>query len=250
MLPIMRARGGLTGAVVALCLLVGSAAQAQVCGNSVVEAGEACDPGPAACTYRPEVTPALVIDCTNVRCTEKAAGTDYVCTEQCVRTPSCQPLLDDPARIVFRARPKLDTFSLTGRTVPLTTMDPAAENVSFLLTNMNGVVYAETVLAGKFIPNTKLDKWKYVLKRNGLPQIYNFQINKKVNRTTGETEFIFKAKSESGLDMTNPAATGQSVDLLKTMTIQINVGDDVFYNTAAWELKSNGWHLADKFMFL
>ena len=53
------------------------------------------------------------------------------------------------------------------------------------------------------------------------------------------------------MGIANPAImTSQTVDQLKTMTIQINVGDDVFYNTAAWEQKSNGWYLADKYMFL
>jgi hypothetical protein len=61
----------------------------------------------------------------------------------------------------------------------------------------------------------------------------------------------FKAKSESDLGIANPAImTSQTVDQLKTMTIQINVSDDVFYNTAAWEQKSNGWLLRDKYMFL
>ena len=41
-----------------------------------------------------------------------------------------------------------------------------------------------------------------------------------------------------------------NIDMRKTMTIQINVGDDVFYNTAAWALESNGCYLADKFMLL
>jgi len=60
-----------------------------------------------------------------------------------------------------------------------------------------------------------------------------------------------KAKSESDMGIANPAImTSQTVDQLKTMTIKINISDGVFYNTAAWEQKSNGWLLRDKYMFL
>lgn len=247
----MRRSIQMLGMAAAVAAAIGLPALARAeCGNRVLEAGEECDPGAAACTYLSAAPDAPVIDCRNSLCTEKEAGTQYVCTDRCLLTPACQPLLDDPARITFRTRPKLDMLSVTGRSVPLTTLDPAAESVAVSISNINGVVYAQMIGSGAFIPNTKFTAWKYVLKRTGLPMIYNFRINKKLNRTTGATEFILKVKSESDMTIANPLVMGQTVDELKNMTIQINVGDDVFYNTADWEVKSNGWYLADKYMFL
>lgn len=174
-----------------------------------------------------------------------------VCVPMSGPSLGCQPLLDDPARITFRTRPNLDMVRVTGRSVPLTTMDPANELVIFTLSNSYGIIFSEAIVATRFIPNAKLTAWKFVLKRTGLPLLYNFRINKKLNRTTGATEFILKVKAEGYLDLANPdSLAGHTVDQLKTMTIQITVGDDVFYNTADWVVKGNGWYLADKYMFL
>jgi hypothetical protein len=236
-------------AAVAAAIMVPALARG-ACGDGVLDAGEDCDPGAAACTYLSAAPDAPVIDCRNALCTEKDTGINVVCTDRCLLTPACRPLLDDPARITFRARPKLDLLSVTGRSVPLTTLDPVTEEVSFSLQNVNGQVYAATIPATSFIPNTKLTAWKYVLKRTGLPLLYNFRIRKRLNRTTGATEFILKAKAESNLDVSNPVVMGQTVEELKNMTLQISIGDDVFYNTADWEVKGNGWYLADKYMFL
>jgi hypothetical protein len=139
---------------------------------------------------------------------------------------------------------------VTGRGVPLTEMDPVADMVNVAVWNVNGVVYAESIPPGTFLPNTKFTVWKYVPKRTGLPMIYKFRIKKRYNRLTGNTEFILKVAAEGDLSIANPLGTGQTIEDLQTMTIQISVGDDVFYNTSIWERKSNGWFLADKYMFM
>lgn len=239
------------GVAAALAAVVGVPALARgaTCGNGVLEPGEECDAGAAACTYV-AATPEASIDCRNALCTAKATGTDFVCTDQCVLTPACRPLLDDPARIVFRADPKLDMVKVVARAVPLTDMDPVADTVIFSSSNINGPIYSEVITPGKFIPNTKFTAWKYVLKRTGSPMIYVFRINKRLNKLTGNTEFILKVTAEGDLSSADPLFTGQTVEDLQTMTIQIAVGDDVFYNTSTWERKSNGWYLADKYMFM
>ena len=40
-----------------------------------------------------------------------------------------------------------------------------------------------------------------------------------------------------------------SEDQLKTMSAQISVGDDIFYNTSDWMRTPYGWYLADKYMW-
>lgn len=241
---------GAVAAVAAAIMMLPALARGE-CGNGVLDAGEECDPGAVACTYLAAVPDAPVIDCGNARCTAKDTGADYVCTDRCLLTPACRPLLDDPARITFKTRPKLDMVQVTGRSVPVTEMDPVADTVNIFVWNVNGTVYQGQVVPGSFIPNTRVTVWKYVLKRTGIPLLYNFRIIKRYNRITGDTEFILKVKAEDIMDSANPLVmTGQTLDELKTMTIQISVGDDVFYNTAAWEPKSNGWYLADKYMFM
>lgn len=240
----------LGAAALAVVVMMPAAARAGVCGNGVVEAGEDCDPGAVACTYLSTVPEAPVIDCGNALCTARAAGTDYVCTDHCLLTPACRPLLDDPAKITFKTRPKLDMFRVTGRGVPVTDVDPIADGMMFGLSNANGLVYGEMVDGAKFITNTSKTTWKYVVKRTGMPMIYNVRINKKLNRTTGLVEYIVKLKSESDLDMANPFVTDQAIEVLQQITIQISIGEDVFYNSANWERKSNGWFLADKYMFM
>lgn len=248
---VMRRTIVLLGAMACFAIAMPRPARAGVCGNGVLEAGEECDAGAAACTYLSTAPEAPMIDCRNAQCTQPGTGADYACTDRCLLTPACRPLLRDPAKIIFRTRPKLDSVVVDGRTVPLTTMDPANEAVALSVSNAFGTIYQEILPLGKFIPNLKLTTWKYVLKRTGFPMIYNFKITKKFNRLTGNTEFTLKAKAEANGDVANPAVmVGHTLDELKTMTIEMIVGDDVFYNTADWARKTNGWYLADKFLYM
>lgn len=114
------------------------------------------------------------------------------------------PFLDDPGKIVFRERPKLDRLILSGRAVPLTSMDPQAEPVTLTLSNVVGTVYKETIPAGSFEPNAKLTSWKYTRKKVGSSLIYSFKIKKRFNRNAGNTEFLLKAKTEAALDYAHP----------------------------------------------
>jgi len=238
-------RTSLGGALVAsaiVALVAAAPAQAQVGDDCAEPVGEVCanlvdDDGDG------------LTDCLDPDRTP--ADTNYVCAPEGRLVPACQPLLDDPARMIFKTRPKLDMVKVVARGVPLTEVDPVADTISLWVANVNGTVYQEVITPGKFIPNAKFTAWKYVLKRNGSPMIYNFRINKHLNKLTGNTEFILKVTAEGNLDIANPLIrTWQTLEDLQTMTIQISVGDDVFYNTNIWERKNNGWYLADKYMFM
>jgi hypothetical protein len=234
-------RGALLASVI-VALVAASPARAQVGDDCAEPVGEVCsnlvdDDGDG------------LSDCLDPDCTPE--GTDFVCGPEGRLVPACQPLLDDPAAMEFRTRQNLDKVKVAGRSVPLTEMDPVVDTVIFSTSNINGPVYSQQIHPGSFIPNTKFTKWKYVLKRTGSPMIYVFKIRKRYNKVTGDTEFILKVKAEGNLDIANPLVmTGQTLEELQTMTIQISVGDDVFYNTNVWERKSNGWYLSDKYMFM
>lgn len=110
-------------------------------------------------------------------CTSPARAVNAAWVPMCLAPPaqdfdaavSPQPFLDDPGKLMFRDRPKLDRLSLSGRAVPLTAMDPQTEDVTVSLANIIGTVYEETIPAGEFQPNVKLTSWKYTRKNPDRP---------------------------------------------------------------------------------
>lgn len=187
-------------------------------------------------------------DCLDTDCAP--AEGDVVCGPDGLTVPACQPLLDDPAKIKFRMPRRLDFIFVAGSAVPLSPMDPAAENFAFLLMNASGVVYQQAIPANSFISNTKQTVWKYVLRKTGSPMIFNARIIKKYNKMTAETYYLLKVKAEADAGKADPLRNSDYTEAeLANMFVQISVGDDSFYNSATWERKTWGWYLADRYMF-
>ena len=180
-------------------------------------------------------------------------GNDFVCGS------GCQALLDDPARMRFKTRPRLDLFTMSARTIPLTDMDPNGNGsyVTFALLNSTvGNVYAEILDGNNFIANPARTRWHYSQKQDGTPKIYSYVIRKRVNRFTGLTEYRLTIRIKLSLNLVNPAVnTFYTADQLKNNTIMVSVGDDIFYNTADWTYRVSrsgkplGWKLEDKYIF-
>jgi len=76
-------------------------------------AGDPCDqPGGETCNNLQDDDGDALVDCLDPDC---LSDTGFVCGATGISTPACQPLLDDPARLVFKTRPKLDLFKVNGR---------------------------------------------------------------------------------------------------------------------------------------
>lgn len=217
------------------------------CGDGVVDAGEDCDYGDAACTYSAEIPD--VIDCTNPSCTPDGADSMWTCTTDCRAVATCQPLLDDPAKMKFKMPTKLDFLKVDGRGIPSSGMDPAIQPVRFNISNLGGTIYSQTLPAGSMKPNKRHTAFNYKMKKNGTPMITNFVIRLKVDPRTGEPNYLFKVKVEGDLWVADPARnTSYEVDELARMLTMFYCGDDVFFVNTAWKLRPYGWFLADKYM--
>jgi hypothetical protein len=155
---------------------------------------------------------------------------------------------DAKAQIKFKMPKRLDTFQVKAFGVPVSPVDPSNDSISFLLGNLQGVVYYETFDPGMLVPNKKNTVCKDKLKKAGSDMIYKFFIKEKRNRQTGELEYHFKVKGEADLWQTDPNRNTIYLEHeLANMTVQLAVGDDVFFINADWERKGNrvikGWKL-------
>jgi hypothetical protein len=160
---------------------------------------------------------------------------------------------DAKAQVKFKMPKRLDTFQVKAIGVPVSPMDPSNDLISFLLGNLQGVVYYETFDAGMLIPNKKNIVWKYKVKKTGSDMIYQYFIKKKLNKKTGDLEYHFKVKGEADLWQTDPNRNTLFTEHeLANMILQLVVGDDVFFINADWERIGNrtikGWKLYDKYL--
>ncbi len=180
-----------------------------------------------------------------------ADGVEFVCSPSGSYAPACQPLLDDPAKIKFKADPRLDSLNLAARVLPTTAVDILSEGVEFKISNINGWIYSEIVLGSSFLSNTRGNKWKYKMKKNGTPQIFNVNIKQKFDKVFQADSFIVKIKLEGDLsnaDPDDPINELNSLYDLDDMYMQVTLGDDVFFLDTTWERKKYGWYLSDKYM--
>ena len=104
-----------------------------------------------------------LIDCLDPQCNPE--GSDFLCDASGVVAPACQPLLDDPAKMIFRPTKAVDLLKVVARIVPTTVIDPSFEPVIFGVFNVTGLLYRESFLPGAFTPNRKGTVFKFRRKR-------------------------------------------------------------------------------------
>lgn len=135
-----------------------------------------------------------------------------------------RPVLDDPARILFR-RGALDVLRLHGALTPATPMDPLTDGFAVVLSNADGVLFRAELLPADFVGRRRprfLDRGASA--RGGLYKV-------SLLRDGDRVHFGVQAYAELA------RAT------VPTMTIQIAVGDDVFVSKADWRRTRSGWLL-------
>jgi hypothetical protein len=155
-------------------------------------------------------------------------------------------------KIKFKMPKRFDTFQVKLVGVPETDVYPSSEIISFLVANVDGIVYYESFDPGDFKPNAKGTTWKYKRKRDKVtPMTYKFLIKEKIGKLTGEPEYHLKIKAEADLWRTDPNRNSvYSEEDLANMTFQMGIGDDVFYLNDDWERLGGGvvkgWKLDDE----
>jgi cysteine-rich repeat protein len=200
------------------------------CGDGVLDEGEECDDGNhtngdgcSADCMKEEICTDLIdndgddlVDCFDPDCA------------------ACPPIQRDPAHIRL-AGPGLDEFTLHGRIVPLTPIDPSTETVAVLVSNENGVIYRGELQPGDMGG------------RGGKAVPWRFTDRKAAKQGNGLRDGIARlsiAKTQGGPYVVNILAYGDfSAATLPDMTVQFVVGDDAFQNTGTWKQVSYGWRL-------
>jgi uncharacterized repeat protein (TIGR01451 family) len=201
------------------------------CNDGVVDVGEECDPvAGEVCNNGIDDDGNGTVDCADPSC--QAPGFQS-CNGNCLLTPQCLPILDDPAKINW------DTVYLHGRFIPNTPADPATDGFRFVLSNANGEFFTAEMLPGEMTPRVRktLTKWTYKnrnakLTRNG---IYRVGVHHRIEKS-GEMGYVFTIQAYG--DMSNA--------VLPRMTSQVYIGDDIAYLTATWLGKTGSWKLNKK----
>ncbi len=209
-----------------------------ICGNGILEAGEQCDPPSAEdCANGFDDDGDGLVDCADANCWTGLP----TCGSTCEEVQSCQPLLEDPQLIRFGKRGKPDLFKMHARFNPLSEVDLSTETVSFIVSNVNGVVYRGTLFPEDFtVRRNGIHVFKDKAARKGQGSrsgIGIFYIIPRKEPGTGVLTYAFKTKIFS--DMSRAT--------LATMTTQVNYGNDVGALTATW-LGEYGryWKLREK----
>ena len=194
------------------------------CGDGVVDAqlGEQCDPPNVgdcdANCHLPEICLDLedndldgLIDCLDPDC-------------------DCLPIGRDPGAIRFGKEGDGDLFAVHGSLDPGTPLDPATDQITFLLSNDNGVVYSLVIPPGEAKQiGRNLYRFRNKLAqrtRNGLAR---FDLRYFPRRDI----FTFVVKSYGDLSLATEAK----------MSVQLAIGDDGFLNTSTWQRLPRGWLL-------
>ncbi|MBY0280139.1 hypothetical protein K2Z84_32805 [Candidatus Binatia bacterium] len=146
--------------------------------------------------------------------------------------PICPQVVDTchhpcVTQVVYQ-RIGLDLLRLQASFKPFTPIDPASEQVGLLITNANGVVFADLLGPG-------------TVKRVGKSWVATV----KSAKTAGGIFKLRFLRLADGTYRVNFKAYGaiEAKATLPTMTVQIVVGDDVAVSTENWETIKNGWRV-------
>jgi TQXA domain-containing protein len=226
------------------------------CGNGMVTAGEECDDGNQADGDLCESN-CTVASCSNgivdqgEQCDDAnqidGDGCDGAChlREICTNTAdddgdgavdcddtdcNCLPILEDPAVIKLIADGP-DFFRIHGFLQPQSPCDPLSEGLSIVVTNGNGVIYKAQLRPGDLVR-----RWSSMV-----------FVDKPAKRGRGARDGLYRVKllrgREGRIGVTLEAFGDFSAATLPAMTVQIGIGDDMFFNKAAWSPRRYGWHL-------
>ncbi len=203
------------------------------CGNDIVDQGEQCDDGNLVDGDGCDAICDLQEVCTNTSDDDGDGAIDCDDTD-C----GCLAILRDPAVIRFaanqpkssKARHRPDFFRVHGRLQPQTAHDARAEGVSVLVTNSNGVIYKAHLLPGDLDLHARTLSFK----------------DKAAARGEGTRDGLFRVKLQgtvrNGITVTVEAYGDFSRATIPAMTIQIGIGDDMFFTKGAFSKRRYGWY--------
>jgi len=209
------------------------------CGDGVVGPGEECDPPDAEiCNNGIDDDGDNQIDCADPDCAQRITPG---CNATCRSTPSCTPILKDPAIIVARAplaSGRHDFVRIHGRFDAYTAIDPTADGFVFALSNESGEIFRARLLPGDLqLRGTR--RWRFIDKtaKTG-PGIRDGFFKVKVDRTGRGPlyNWVFSFSAYGDL-------SGATVP---TMTTQTYLGDDVAVLKATWSGSPGNWRLTLK----
>ncbi len=204
-----------------------------VCGNGIVDQGEQCDDGNVQSADGCDATCDLQEICTNTTDDDGDGAIDCDDTD-C----GCLAILRDPAVIKFaatrpkssKARNRPDFFRVHGRLEPQSAHDALTEGLTLVVTNTNGVIYKARLLPGD-------------LKRHWSTMAF---VDKGAARGEGAREGLSRVRLRRGvrnsLVVMIEAYGDFSAATLPTMTIQIGIGDDMFFTKGAFSTRRYGWY--------
>ena len=198
------------------------------CGNGVVDCGEECDDGNTVdgdgcdstcmneepCSDQIDNDDDGLIDCLDPDC------------------PNCPPIIDTcnhpcVSQIVFQRR-GLDLLRFQASFKPLTAVDPATEQVGVLITNADGVVFADLMPPG-------------TLRRVGK----SFSGTVKAAKTAGGIYKIKITPLADGSYRVNIKGYEEmsATAILPAMNVQLLIGDDVASSASIWTPIKVGWRV-------
>ncbi len=205
------------------------------CTNPTATDGTLCDDG-SQCSVGDQcvggVCQGVVGQCVEV-CTDQDDNDDDGLID-CLDPdcPSCTPVLNPcghpcVTQILFQRR-GLDLIRLQAAFKPNTPADPATEQVGLLITNANGVVFADLLPAGTVKKAGKA--WAATVKsaKTG-GGIFKLKITLHAD---GSYRFNVRAYEEMS-----------STATLATMSVQLLIGDDAAVTTSTWAAIKTGWRV-------
>jgi uncharacterized repeat protein (TIGR01451 family) len=146
--------------------------------------------------------------------------------------PTCPEIVDTchhpcVTQVIFQ-KIGLDLLRLQASFKAFTPLDPASEPVGLLITNANGVVFADLLGPGtvKRVGKSWVATVKSAKAAGGIFKVRFLRLADGSYRVNFKAYGAFKAKAT-----------------LATMTVQIAVGDDVAVSTETWETIKNGWRV-------
>jgi cysteine-rich repeat protein len=194
-----------------------------ICGDGIVNVGiEQCDDGNVldgdGCSH----------DCRLQEICNDLLDNDGDGLIDCEDTdcPPCPPILKDPAFLKFRA-PGPDYAKIQGgmEAAAVPSLSPGTEQFGFLFTNPNGVLFRIVLPPGALQPR-------------GTTAFKYFDANAK--RIGGLFKVVLKLK-HGVYHVTVKAYGDMSAATVPTMTVQVLIGDDVYFTHATWLRTKTGW---------
>lgn len=143
-----------------------------------------------------------------------------------ISRPCQHPCLN---QIIFRDAPRLDTWILHARIIPMSDIDPANEDVTIEISNANDTIFASTLPAGEI---------------RGTANGRKFTFTDPTARVLGGIQRLTITKRNDANDGYRVDAVVHedlSLATLAEMTTRISIGGDSFNHTDVWLTRNYGW---------